>query len=102
MVQHRDARATPAGRLTLCRRIPSGRSVAHVADEMGISRPTAHKWWGRFCDFGEKGLEDLPSRPLSSPNQTDPKIEAKINKLHKAHGRGRQSSHPKRRWSSWL
>jgi transposase InsO family protein len=67
----------------MCRRIESGRPVAHVADEMGISRPTAHKWWNRFCEFGEKGLEDLPSRPLTSPNQTDVRIERKIMKLRK-------------------
>lgn len=83
MVQHRNARLTPAGRLTMCNRIEAVRPVAHVADEMGISRPTAHKWWNRFCDYGEKGLEDLPSRPLTSPKQTDPETEAKIVKLRK-------------------
>ena len=31
------------GRLTLVMRIEGGRPVAHVAHEMGISRPTAYK-----------------------------------------------------------
>jgi transposase InsO family protein len=83
VVQHRNARLTPAGRLTLCQRIDSGRPVAHVAREMGISRPTAHKWWSRYCDFGENGLEDLPSRPLESPNQTDARTERQIENLRR-------------------
>ncbi len=40
---HANARLTPMGRLTLVMRIEGGRPVAHVAHEMGISRPTAYK-----------------------------------------------------------
>jgi transposase-like protein len=32
------------GRLTLVMRVEAGRPVAHVAAEMGVSRPTAYKW----------------------------------------------------------
>jgi transposase-like protein len=45
VAQHRNARLTVEGRLTLVRRIERGRPIAHVADEMGISRTTAHRWW---------------------------------------------------------
>ena len=55
---HGNARLTPVGRLTLVMRIESGRPVAHVAAEMGISRPTAYKWWRRWKDDGEAGLID--------------------------------------------
>ncbi len=44
---HANVRLTLRDRLTLVLRIESGRAVAHVADEMGISRPTAYKWWRR-------------------------------------------------------
>ena len=53
---HANARLTPIGRLTMVMRIESGRPVAHVAAEMGISRPTAHKWWNRWNELGEFGL----------------------------------------------
>lgn len=39
-MSHANAR-TPAGRLIMVQRIGSGRAVAHVATEMGISRTTA-------------------------------------------------------------
>ena len=45
---HANARLTPVGRLTMVMRIEAGRPVAHVAAEMGISRPTAYKWWHRW------------------------------------------------------
>ena len=43
-MSHRNARLTVHGRRLLVDRVRSGRPVAHVAAEMGISRPTAHKW----------------------------------------------------------
>jgi transposase InsO family protein len=78
---HGNARLTPLGRLTMVLRIESGRPVAHVAAEMGISRPTAYKWWTRWKDVGEAGLVDRSSRPRSCPHQTPPAIEAQIVEL---------------------
>jgi hypothetical protein len=37
-MSHGNARLAPAGRLILRQRIQSGRAVAHVAAEMGVSR----------------------------------------------------------------
>lgn len=42
-MSHADARVTPVGRLILVPRIATGRPVAHVAKEMGISRAAADK-----------------------------------------------------------
>jgi hypothetical protein len=53
---HANARLTPIGRLTMVMRIETGRPVAHVAAEMGISRPTAYKWWHRWDELGAEGL----------------------------------------------
>jgi transposase InsO family protein len=62
-------------------RIESGRPVAHVAAEMGISRPTAYKWWRRWQDGGEAGLIDRSSRPHSCPHRTSPELETRIGEL---------------------
>ena len=78
---HANARLTPIGRLTLVLRIESGRAVAHVADEMGISRPTAYKWWRRWREEGELGLVDRSSRAHWCPHQTSPEIQAQIAEL---------------------
>lgn len=85
---HGNARLTPMGRLTLVTRIESGRPVAHVAAEMGISRPTAYKWWRRWRLEGVEGLADRSSRPRSCPHQTPPNIEAQIIELRTALKKG--------------
>ncbi len=75
MGQHRNARLTVQGRLTLVRRIEQGRPIAHVADEMGISRTTAHRWWSRWLAEGEAGLYDRPSVARRRPHRTDERLE---------------------------
>jgi len=65
-------------------RIEAGRPVAHVAAEMGISRPTAYKWWRRWQAEGAEGLVDRSSRPRSCPHQTPPEVEAQIVELRTA------------------
>jgi transposase InsO family protein len=83
-VSHRNARLTVHGRRILIERVRSGRPVAHVAAEMGISRTTAHKWVRRFADQGEAGLHDRPSRPLSTPHRTTADLEARVCELRTA------------------
>lgn len=78
---HGNARLTPVGRLTMVMRIEAGRPVAHVAAEMGVSRPTAYKWWHRWQESGVDGLVDRSSRPRSCPHQTPPEMEAAIVEL---------------------
>lgn len=60
-VPHRNARLTVHGRRILVERVLGGRPVAHVAAEMGISRPTAHKWVRRWRAEGETVLVDRRS-----------------------------------------
>lgn len=81
---HRNAPLTPQGRLRLCQRVEEGRPVAHVADEMQVSRPTAYKWWHRYCDEGVAGLEDRSSRPRSCPHQTPRRVERRIEALRRS------------------
>ncbi|NLT26304.1 MAG: IS481 family transposase [Microbacteriaceae bacterium] len=61
-MSHRNARLTPNGRRILVDRILSGRPVAHVAKELGVSRQCAHRWLARYRAEGPAGLEDRSSR----------------------------------------
>jgi len=69
-MSHRNARLTPTGRRIIIERVLSGRPVAHVAKEMGISRTCAHRWLSRYRAHGWAGLEDRSSRPQSCPHAT--------------------------------
>lgn len=75
---HANAPLTPTGRRILCERIEKGRPVAHVAREMGISRPTAYKWWRRYCEGGIDALVDRRSAPHSTPNRLSQRRERRI------------------------
>ena len=80
-MSHRNARLTVHGRRILVERVLSGRPVAHVAAEMGISRPTAHKWVRRWRAEGEAGLHDRSSKPRTTPHRTPPAVEARVCRL---------------------
>ena len=70
---HANSPLTVRGRIMLVERIASGRPIAHVAAEMGVSRKTATKWWRRFQDEGPAGLEDRSSRPMRCPHRSEPR-----------------------------
>ena len=78
---HGNAPMTPRGRMIMIERIVSGRPVAHVAAEMGVSRKTADKWWRRWLAEGDSGLEDRSSRPHRCPHQTPARVEERIVRL---------------------
>ncbi|MEV7440695.1 IS481 family transposase [Streptomyces sp. NPDC091204] len=80
-MSHRNARLTVHGRRILVERVLAGRPVAHVAAEMGISRPTTHKWVRRWRTEGETGLHDRSSRPGTTPHRTPAAIEARVCRL---------------------
>ncbi|MFF7780841.1 IS481 family transposase [Streptomyces tanashiensis] len=77
-MSHRNARLTVFGRRLLVERVRSGRPVAHVAAEMGISRATAHKWIRRWRAEGDAGLHDRSSRPRTTPHRTAAAVEARV------------------------
>ncbi|WP_190113419.1 IS481 family transposase, partial [Streptomyces cinnamoneus] len=80
-MSHRNARLTVHGRRILVERVRSGRPVAHVAAEMGISRTTAHKWVRRWRAEGEPGLRDRSSRPRTTPHRTSAALETRVCEL---------------------
>jgi transposase len=87
-MQHPNARLTPVGRQILVDRIADGAPVAHVADQMGISRQTAHRWWRRWREHGEAGLRDRPSVPARCPRRTPVELERRVVRLRRRHGWG--------------
>ena len=87
-MSHANARLTPAGRLIMVQRIQSGRAVAHVAAEMGISRTTAWRWWRRFSELGPAGLVDRPSVARSHPNWTSVCQQPRVRVLRHLTRRG--------------
>jgi transposase InsO family protein len=81
---HANARLNLHGRRLLIARIQQGRPVAHVADELGVSRQTAYKWWGRWRREGDLGLLDRSSRPRSFPTQTSRQLERRVEALRRS------------------
>jgi len=77
-VAHRNARLTLHGRLLLVERVRTGRPVAHVAAELGISRATGYKWWRRWRTEGPAGLADRPSRAHRIPHRTPAATEQQV------------------------
>jgi transposase InsO family protein len=71
------------GRWLLVQRIMSGRPVAHVAAELGVSRATGHKWWRRWQEEGAAGLQNRSGRPHTSPNRTPEEVEHRVLTLRR-------------------
>ncbi len=65
-------------RQLLVARVGTGWPVAHVAEQLGISRATAYKWVHRYRAEGPPGLEDRSSRPRRSPRRLSAVAEAEI------------------------
>ena len=51
---HRNAPLTPEGRLRLCNLIEDGWTGGLGPESMRISRQTAHKWWRRYQERGDR------------------------------------------------
>ena len=83
MAGHPNAPLTAAGRRRLCERVDAGRPIAHVAAEAGISRRCLAKWYVRWIEAGPAGLLDHSSAPDSSPGQTDPNIEQRVETVRR-------------------
>jgi len=72
----------------MIQRIQSGRAVAHVAAEMGISRTTAWRWWRRFRENGQIALVDRSSVARSHPKRTSPCGETRVRIMRELTRRG--------------
>ncbi|MEW2624401.1 IS481 family transposase [Streptomyces sp. NPDC048106] len=65
-----------------------GRSVAHVAKELEVSRQCAHRWVARFRAEGWDGLHDRSSRPRTCPRRTAEHVEVAVLDARRTHRRG--------------
>ncbi len=77
-MSHANTGLTPARRLIMVQRIESGRAVARVASEMGLSRTTAWRWWRRFRDRGRAGPVDRSNVARSHPRRTGPCLQTRV------------------------
>jgi transposase InsO family protein len=77
-VAHPRARLSVFSRQLLVTRVAAGWPVAHVAEQLGISRATAYKWVRRYRAQGMAGLVDRSSRPRRSPRRLSETAEAQI------------------------
>ncbi len=84
-MSHANARLTVYGRAELVRRvIEQGRPVAHVVQELNISRATGYKWLRRWREEGMAGLGDRSSRAHRLPGKTPAPMEAHVLALRSA------------------
>src|SRR5438309_7581241 len=85
---HANARTNVFARRLIVERVAAGWPAAHVAEQLGVSRATVHKWVHRFAQSGEDGLADRSSRPVRMPNRTSHQIEKKVLAARQRRKRG--------------
>ncbi len=75
---HRNARTTVYARRLIVERHLAGWPAARIAEQLGLSRATVHKWIRRYRHEGWDGLADRSSRPHTSPTRTPAVLEARV------------------------
>ena len=85
---HRNARTTVYARRLIVERRLAGWPAARIAEQLGISRATVHKWLRRHRDEGWPGLADRSSRPHTTPTRTPLQVETQILALRRHAHRG--------------
>ena len=84
MIVHANAKLGLAGRLALVREIERGASFRVAAARCGVSPATAHRWWQRWRQAGERERSSLAclcnrsSRPRHSPRRVTGEVEERI------------------------
>jgi transposase InsO family protein len=87
-VSHGNARTTVFARRLMVERRLAGWPAARIAEQLGVSRATVHKWIGRWRAEGGAGLADRSSRPRTSPTRMSSQVEAEILALRDSARRG--------------
>ncbi len=85
---HANARTTLYARRLIIARVLAGHRPGEVAKQLGISRQTVYKWWGRWRTEGEAGLADRSSRPHRMPRRTSPETATAIIAARTEHHAG--------------
>lgn len=85
---HANARTTLFARRLIVARVAVGWPAARVAEQLGVSRATVHKWVRRFAQGGDAALTDRSSRPQRMPARTSNRIERKVLAARRRRKRG--------------
>jgi transposase InsO family protein len=85
---HANARTNLFARKLMVERVAAGWPAAHVAEQLGVSRATVHKWVRRHGEGGDGGLADRSSRPLRMPNRASAKVEKRVLSARRRRKRG--------------
>ena len=75
---HVNARTNLFARRLMVQRVGAGWPAAHVAEQLGVSRATVHKWLRRHAEGGDASLADRSSRPVRMPNRTSRQVEKRV------------------------
>jgi transposase InsO family protein len=85
---HANARTNLFARRLIVERVAAGWPAARVAEQLGISRATVHKWVRRFAEGGDAALADRSSRPQRMPARTSNRVERKVLTARRRRKRG--------------
>ena len=85
---HANARTNVFARRLMVDRVAAGWPAARVAEQLGVSRATVHKWVRRFAEGGDAALADRSSRPMRMPNRTSRKVENRVLAARRRRKRG--------------
>ena len=85
---HANARTNVFARRLIVERVAAGWPAAHVAEQLGVSRATVHKWVRRHAEGGNAALEDRSSRPIRMPARTPVKVEGRVLAARRRRQRG--------------
>jgi transposase InsO family protein len=69
-------------------RVAAGWPAAHVAEQLGVSRATVHKWLRRHAQGGDAALADRSSRPMRIPARTPTRVEKRVLAARRRRQRG--------------
>lgn len=85
---HANARTNLFARRLIVERVAAGWPAAHVAEQLGVSRATVHKWLRRHAEAGDDGLRDRSSRPVRMPTRTSKRVENRVLAARRRRKRG--------------
>jgi len=85
---HANARTNLFARKLMVERVAAGWPAAHVAEQLGVSRATVHKWLRRYAEAGEAGLHDRSSRPMRMPARSTKRVEQRVLAARRRRKRG--------------
>lgn len=85
---HANARTNLFARRLMVERVAAGWPAAHVAEQLGVSRATVHKWLRRHAEGGDAALADRSSRPRRMPARTPARLERRVLGARRRRKRG--------------